>query len=640
MFMPAIADLRSYDPQGDITEKSYIDSDWRNVAFYTDYAYDQAGRLETVKTTTGNGSYTTEAVYDYFASGKPSRLALGSLPAATVTYNYKERDWVTNISASQYWEHLGYNVSSEIGGTPQFNGNISWETYYMAGLNYQDPYGLYLPTSTVGYSYLYDNLSRLTRGTFGFYADDGDGRILWRPPEGSYNMPTITYDNDGNINNLERNGSGTGAMDNLYYYYTSGTDRLTHIWNQVNNVTSTCSYDSNGNIISDDHSSIAYTLYDIYNEPVEVFMKNGTEYTYGYDVNGARIFKNPGGGSSYVFYANDPTGKTEAVHLEPYSSNVDYNIWANGDNIAQVRYTYYNSYARYYYLKDHLGDISMIVNQNGGVDSYNNYYPFGEQMAGSGMNQAGSADGRYKYNGKELDVETSCYAYGDRSYDPWAGLFHSVDPFADKYRWQSPYSYALDNPEVLIDINGDSVTISTMSIQGSIAGHGFATASSSATGVTNSGLSVPAGTVDKTQTNAIAILGFTSAAAENYVHNPLTTLGANGKLYFNWTHPNQVVRSAEAGEGLAMPLRVAGGVVSAIDAGLTLYDPHLSPAVKGILVGSDVVSNIGGIYGFAASQIMVAAVNHDMQAMQYQLTHTFVIGNTESDVTNVYVPFP
>ena len=370
----------SYDLQGNITEKGYIDFDWRNVAFYTDYAYDQAGRLETVKTTTGDGSYTTEAAYDYFASGKPSRLALGSLPAATVTYNYNERDWLTNINSSQFWEHLGYNVSSEIGGTPQYNGNISWMTDYMQGMSYQDPYDLYFPTSIVGYSYLYDNLSRLTRATFGFYADDGDGHILWRSPEGSYNMPAITYDNDGNINNLERNGSGTGAMDNLYYYYTSGTDRLTQIWNQVNNVTSTYSYDSNGNIISDDHSSIAYTLYDIYNEPVEVFKTNGTEYTYGYDVNGARIFKNPGGGSSYVFYANGPSGETEAVHLQPYSSNVDYNIWAGSDNIAQVRYTYYDSYSRYYYLKDHLGYISMIVNQNGGVDSYNNYYPFGEQM--------------------------------------------------------------------------------------------------------------------------------------------------------------------------------------------------------------------------------------------------------------------
>ena len=97
---------------------------------------------------------------------------------------------------------------------------------------------------------------------------------------------------------------------------------------------------------------------------------------------------------------NDADGKTVAINLGPTSSSVDYNLWAGNDNIGQVRYTY-GPYSYYYYLKDHLGDIKMVLNSTGGVDSYNDGFypafrgnPYGEQMPA--RNGAGSADGRYK----------------------------------------------------------------------------------------------------------------------------------------------------------------------------------------------------------------------------------------------------
>lgn len=47
------------------------------------------------------------------------------------------------------------------------------------------------------------------------------------------------------------------------------------------------------------------------------------------------------------------------------------------------------------------------------MDSYNDYYPFGEQMPN--RNLSGSSDGRYKYSSKELDAETGLYHLGARS---------------------------------------------------------------------------------------------------------------------------------------------------------------------------------------------------------------------------------
>lgn len=79
--------------------------------------------------------------------------------------------------------------------------------------------------------------------------------------------------------------------------------------------------------------------------------------------------------------------------------------------MGQIRVTN-GVYSNYYYLKDHLGDIKMVLDSSGVIDSYNDYYPFGEQMPG--RNLTGSSDGRYKFTSKELDAETSLYYFGAR----------------------------------------------------------------------------------------------------------------------------------------------------------------------------------------------------------------------------------
>ncbi|MHB2154433.1 hypothetical protein ACX8XN_08540 [Calditrichota bacterium GD2] len=69
----------------------------------------------------------------------------------------------------------------------------------------------------------------------------------------------------------------------------------------------------------------------------------------------------------------------------------------------------------YYYLKDHLGNIRVTVNENKEIVSKNDYYPFGMQMPGMCYNEGNSND-RYKYSSKELETmgSLSKYHYGFR----------------------------------------------------------------------------------------------------------------------------------------------------------------------------------------------------------------------------------
>jgi len=65
---------------------------------------------------------------------------------------------------------------------------------------------------------------------------------------------------------------------------------------------------------------------------------------------------------------------------------------------------------------------------------------------------------RYGFNGKEKDDEVkgdgNHIVFEARIYDPRLGLFHSMDPLANKYPFQSPYEFAANNPIALIDILG------------------------------------------------------------------------------------------------------------------------------------------------------------------------------------------
>ena len=108
---------------------------------------------------------------------------------------------------------------------------------------------------------------------------------------------------------------------------------------------------------------------------------------------------------------------------------------------------------KYYFLKDHLGSIRVVVDTLGEIVSYTDYDPWGMILNGRSSNY-GFANDKYKFTGKERDVETGYDYFGARFYESRLGRWLQVDPLADKYPGWSPYNYCFNNPLIVVDPDG------------------------------------------------------------------------------------------------------------------------------------------------------------------------------------------
>lgn len=479
----------------------------------TSATLDPGANLYIDPTSNGSGSqelivYNTYDNLGQLASKKVGGKAsvtngtVGAVGLQTVSYDYNVRGWLTAINDVNGTSKL-FNFSVHYndpvnGAAPLYNGNIS-ETVWRTANN---------DSSLKYYSYGYDALNRITG------ADDNTGK---------FNVSGITYDKNGNIATLKREGwtsaspslagdTGFGNMDDLVYTYLPNSNKLAKVTDgatidqfgfkddAVNTAADTdddYGYDANGNMVSDANKGITDIDYNHLNLPTKVTVNGANNGTLDnvYDATGTKLRKiNTEGGvtittdyaGNFVYEGNtlkqfyQPEG-----YVEPDGNGWQY-VYQYADIWGNTRLTYADD------------DNSGTIDPSSEILREQNYYPFGLEHMGYNNVSYGAKNNLKTYQSQEFteDLGLDVHEWRYRISDPATGRFWQIDPLAENYMYNSTYAFQENKLGMGVELEGlENLNWDELSEEGIMAGTG--TGIDDGTAQKNSyGASTDSGTID------------------------------------------------------------------------------------------------------------------------------------------------
>ncbi|MGF6925539.1 RHS repeat-associated protein [Chitinophaga sp. W2I13] len=373
-----------YDFNGKLLSNYYRHRNQRSSAtpqttLLTILVYDATGRVASIKKRL-NDVVSQEKTIEMNAYNELGQLASkrlginGSGQLETLNYEYNIRGWLKSINkgfvnsdqstANWFGQELSYDYGFD---GPQYTGNI-------AGAKWKSK----SDGKARAYGYSYDKVNRLTGANF---TENNSG--VWNRTTNDFSVSNLSYDANGNINTMNQSGkrgSSSGVIDQLTYTYQSNSNKLMKVKDVIPvstdklgdfedgiNTNDDYAYDANGNLIKDENKKINTISYNHLNLAETIAITEKGEISYLYDANGTKLRK----------IVADNTGTINRMITTDYIDNFVYQndtLQFIGHEDGRIRPVYVVnqpvSYWYDYFLKDHLGNVRMVLTEQSDLSVY------------------------------------------------------------------------------------------------------------------------------------------------------------------------------------------------------------------------------------------------------------------------------
>lgn len=408
-------------------------SNAQTTVLVTKINYDDLGRVKDIEKKqshtqyNGNAMSTAKTVtvneYDKLGQLKNKKLAPyyseGAIEQLTYDYNIRgwmlgmNRNYIKDVGTNWFGFELAYDKTANIiagqsYAAQQFNGNITGTTWKTAG-----------DLEKRKYDFTYDAVNRLTGADFNQY----NSNTFNKNAGIDFSVNNLSYDANGNILTMNQKGwkiTGSNFIDQMTYSYFTNSNKLKAVTDAVTadnklgdftdkNTTATdYGYDKNGNLVTDlnkqmgtatgiDLTTGGAITYNHLNLPQTITVTDKGTITYTYDAAGNKLEKKTEEtGLSFTVngtnYTNvKQTTITTYIGGFVYESKQYDNSTVNtglgyvnklqftGHEEGRIRAIYLpytatphviTGFAYDYMLKDHLGNVRMVLTDEIKQDPY------------------------------------------------------------------------------------------------------------------------------------------------------------------------------------------------------------------------------------------------------------------------------
>jgi RHS repeat-associated protein len=367
------------------------------------YTYDSEGNITSIQypnaqfnsnnTTTAGPKYT----YGYDSMERRSSMVDQASTHWVSGVSYTPAGQIAQLTANTFTETRTYNANLELIELVS-GSNVHYKYNYSSTQDNAQVLSVNDVISGETISYQYDTLERLIQAS-----GTGD-------PSGAWSQ-SFTYDGFGNLSQIAASNAPALSLA---------------VNSQTNQITTSSSYDANGNLTSYSGSTYGY---DIDNRLTQANPSSGGEVLYGYDTTNHRVYKGAYSSGTYsaeeIYFYGAEGHKYGAWKVNP-SSGV----------LLQASVT-----------KQWFG--SRLLSPQDRLDSRGKYFPFGQER--TNITPPNPPNDQEKYQSYTRDSFTGLDYANERYYNNLIGRFMQTDRMDQSANAAVPqswnrYGYAADDP--------------------------------------------------------------------------------------------------------------------------------------------------------------------------------------------------